>query len=138
MSLRLADLIPSLLLKKAAPYICVPLSNYLPSQCHLGSYHRIGSLQMLPLYLKKVIDVFLVTTDLRISFTSVLVKVMERIIHCQIGSALSSSCQLSNFQHGFRPHHSTIFLLLTVIHNWVLCLDCRSTGLFTAFFSTML
>ena len=55
------DLIPPLLLKKAAPYICL---NYSPSQCHLGSYHRIGSLQMSSLYLKKVIHVFLVTTGL--------------------------------------------------------------------------
>ena len=59
-----------------------------------------------------------------ISFTS---KMMERIIHCQIGSALSSNCRLSNCQRGFRPHHSTISLLLTVIHNWVLCLDRRNT-----------
>ena len=49
--------------------------------------------------------------------------VMERIIRYQIGSALSSNCRLSDCQHGFHPHRSTISLLLTVIHNWALCLE---------------
>jgi len=62
-----------------------------------------------------------------ISLTSIIVKIMERIIRCQIGSALSSNCRFSNCQHGFRPHRSTISLLLTMIHNWALCLERRST-----------
>ena len=37
------------------------------------------------------------------------------------------SGRLSNCQHGFRPHRSTISLLLTVIHNWAICLERRST-----------
>jgi len=49
--------------------------------------------------------------------------IMERIIHCQIGFALSSNCQ----HGGFCPHCSTISLLLSVIHNWALCLEHRST-----------
>ena len=52
---------------------------------------------------------------------------MERIIRCQIGSALFSSCRLNDCQHGFCPHRSTISLLLTVIHNWALCLEHQST-----------
>ena len=52
---------------------------------------------------------------------------MERIIRCQIGSALSNHCRLSKCQHGFCPNHSTISLLLSVIHNWALCLESQST-----------
>ena len=62
-----------------------------------------------------------------ISLTSIIVKVMERIIRCQIGSALSSNSRLNDFQHGFCPCRSTISLLLTVIHYWALCLERRST-----------
>jgi len=62
-----------------------------------------------------------------ISLTSIIVKIMERIIRRQIGTALSSNCRFSNCQHGFRPHHSSISLLLTVIHNCALCLERQST-----------
>ena len=62
-----------------------------------------------------------------ISLTSIIVKVMEKIICCQIGSALSNHCRLSKCQHGFRPNHSAISLLLSVIHNWALCLERWST-----------
>ena len=36
------DLIPPLLLKKAAPYICLPLSKLFAQSMSLGSCHRIG------------------------------------------------------------------------------------------------
>ena len=49
-------------------------------------------------------------------------------MRCQIGSALSDSCWLSDYQHSFRPNHSTISLLLTVIHDWALCLEHQSTA----------
>ena len=63
-----------------------------------------------------------------ISLTSIIIKVMERIVHSRVGSALSNNCRLSDCQHGFRPNHSTISLLLTVIHKWAPSLEHQSTA----------
>jgi len=62
-----------------------------------------------------------------ISLTSIIIKVVERIVRFRIGSALSNNCRLSDCQHGFQPNHSTISSLLTVIHKWALSLEHRST-----------
>ena len=121
-----SDLIPPLLLKKAASYICVPLSKLFTQSMSTGKLPQDWTTaNVVPVFKKG--DPRLTSNYRPISLTSIIVKVMERIIHCQIGSALSSNCRLNDCQHGFCPHRSTISLLLTVIHNWALCLECRST-----------
>jgi len=61
-----------------------------------------------------------------IILTSVIVKMVERIVCCQIGgSTLSDSCQFSDYQHGVCPKHSTISFLLT--NGLFVCLECRIT-----------
>ena len=62
-----------------------------------------------------------------ISLTSIVVKVMEKIICKQLISALEKSEHISDNQFGFRTNRSTITLLLTAIHDWTLCLEHRST-----------
>jgi len=62
-----------------------------------------------------------------ISLTSIVVKVMEKIISRQLITALEKSGRISNNQFGFRTNRSTVTLLLSVIHEWSLCLDRRST-----------
>ena len=60
-----------------------------------------------------------------ISLTSTVVKVMERIIHRQVLKALEDNHLISNYQHGFRHHHSTVSLLLTAVHDWATSLEKR-------------
>lgn len=62
-----------------------------------------------------------------ISLTSIVVKVMERIICKQLTAALEQSAHLSNTQFGFRANHSTVSLLLSAVHDWSLCLELRSS-----------
>ena len=50
---------------------------------------------------------------------------MERLIHCQLLKALESHNLISNYQHGFHGHCSTVSLLLTTIHDWAACLERR-------------
>ena len=120
------DLIPPLLLKKAASYICVPLSKLFTQSMSTGKLPQDWTTaNVVPVFKKG--DPRLTSNYRPISLTSIIVKVMERIIRCQIRSALSSNCRLNDCQHGFCPHRSTISLLLTVIHNWALCLEHRST-----------
>ena len=46
-----------------------------------------------------------------ISLTSLVVKVMEKIVHSQIVAALESCKLISSFQFGFHCKHSTVDLL---------------------------
>ena len=62
-----------------------------------------------------------------ISLTSIVVKVMERIICKQLTAALEQSARLSNTQFGFRANRSMVSLLLSAIHDWSLCLELRSS-----------
>jgi len=62
-----------------------------------------------------------------ISLTSIVVKIMKRIICKKLTSALEQSNRLSDAQFGFRSHHSTVSLLLSAVHNWSLCLELRSS-----------
>ena len=62
-----------------------------------------------------------------ISLTSIVVKVMERIICKQLISALVRSGHIGENQFGFRANRSTVTLLLSAIHDWSLCLERRSS-----------
>ena len=62
-----------------------------------------------------------------ISLTSIVVKIMERIICKQLITALEQSAHLSDTQFGFRANRSTVSLLLSAVHDWSLCLElCNS------------
>ena len=58
-----------------------------------------------------------------ISFTSIIVKVMERIVHHHMIDVLSRSNRLSVHQFGFWPNHSTVSLLLNAVNDWALNLE---------------
>ena len=62
-----------------------------------------------------------------ISLTSIVVKVMERIIHRQLVLALESKHLISDSQHGFRRKRSTVTLLLSAINDWAFCLERRNS-----------
>ena len=61
-----------------------------------------------------------------ISLTSIVVKVMERIICKQLTAVLEQSSCLSNAQFGFRANRSIVSLLLSAVHDWSLCLELRN------------
>ena len=62
-----------------------------------------------------------------ISLTSLVVKVMEKIIHSHIMAALESHNLISSFQFGFCCKRSTVDLLLRTIHDMALSLENRSS-----------
>ena len=69
-----------------------------------------------------------VTANYRpISLTSIVVKIMERIICRKLTEVLKKSNRLSDAQFGFRSHRSTVSLLLSAVHDWSLCLELRSS-----------
>ena len=80
---------------------------------------------VIPIYKKG--ERCLVSNYIPISLTSIVVKVMERIICKQLTSALQRSGCNSDNQFGFRTNRSTVTLLLTAIHDWSLCLECHSS-----------
>ena len=59
--------------------------------------------------------------------TSIVVKVMEKIICKRLIYTLEKSERISDNQFGFRANRSTVTLLLSTIHDWSLCLEHRST-----------
>ena len=62
-----------------------------------------------------------------ISLTSVVVKVLERIIHQQLYSALRKNGSLSHHQYGFQRNRSTVTLLLQAVDDWSLSLEHRES-----------
>jgi len=62
-----------------------------------------------------------------ISLTSIVVKVMERIIYRHLVSALESKHLISDAQHGFRHKRSTVTLLISTVNNWASCLERRNS-----------
>ena len=63
-----------------------------------------------------------------ISLTSIVVKIMERIIciYRQLIAVLEQSARLSDTQFGFRANCSAVSLLLSAVHDWSLCLELRT------------
>ena len=62
-----------------------------------------------------------------ISLTSVICKVLERIIRKQVFSFLDQKGCLNSTQHGFRPGHSCLSALLDVFDNIMHMLDSSSS-----------
>ena len=58
-----------------------------------------------------------------ISLTSVVVKMLERLIHKHIMKYLTDFQLLNNNQHGFRPSRSCVTQLLQLVHEWLQALD---------------
>ena len=58
-----------------------------------------------------------------VSLTSLVVKIMEKIIAKKLRAFLDEHRKLSAVQHGFRPRHSCLTQLLETIHQWAATLD---------------
>ena len=62
-----------------------------------------------------------------VSFTSMVVKSLERLIHNHIMSFLSDNKLLCDNQHGFRPLRSCVSQLLQLVHEWLNILEERGS-----------
>ena len=62
-----------------------------------------------------------------ISLKSILVKIMERIIHRQLIATLEHHNTLDDCQFGFRHKRSTVSLLLEAVNDWALSLENRNS-----------
>ena len=58
-----------------------------------------------------------------VSLTSLLVKIMERIVASKMITFLAECGSLIPLQHEFRPRHSCLTQLLETIHQWAAALD---------------
>ena len=110
------------LLQIGADFLLHHSANYFNFPSPLSLYPGIGLQLTLYQFIKKS-DSHLSSNYRPISLTSIVIKVMERIIHRQLVKALESHNLISNYQHGFRGHRSTVSLLLIAIHDWAACLE---------------
>ena len=110
------DCIPAQLLKVSAEFISSPLSRIFKLSLDSGTLPRDWiTANIVPVHKKG--DKHLPSNFCPISLTSIVVKVMERIIHHQLTSVLESNKLISNSQHGFRNKHSTVALLLSAVND---------------------
>ena len=63
-----------------------------------------------------------------VSLTSIVVKIMERLVHGKITNFLNKHNKLDPFQHGFRSGHSCQTQLLETVHQCTNTLDRRSSS----------
>ena len=118
------DHISAHLLQKGADLLASPLTKLFQLSLSTGTLPNDWvTANIVPVYKKG--DKHLSSNYRPISLTSVVVKVMERIIHRQLTTVLESNHLISNYQHGFRRQRSTVTLLLTAVHDWAACLERR-------------
>ena len=116
------DEIPGQLLKEGAPLIAEPLSILFNNSLQFGSLPRDWiSANVTPVFKKG--DKHLPKNYRPISLTSLVVKLMEKIIYRKRMDFLLENNKLNPYQHGFRQHHSCQTQLIETIHCWANALD---------------
>ena len=109
------DEIPGQLLNKGAPLIAEPLSILFNNSLQFGSLPRDWiSGNVTPVFKKG--DKHLPKNYRPISLTSLVVKLMEKIIYRKLMDFLLKNNKLNPYQHGFRQHHSCQTQLIVTIH----------------------
>jgi len=112
------DLLPPFLVKKAVDFISVPLSKLYNQSMSMGTLPRDWiAANVVPVFKKG--DKLLPTNYRPISLTSIVIKVMEKIICCKMTFVLEKSGCLSNSQFGNK--RSTVSLFLSAVHDWCKC-----------------
>ena len=120
------DLIPARLLKLGAEFIAPSLTKLFQLSFSSGKLPLDWiSANIVPVHEKG--DKQLTNNYRPISLTCIVIKIMERIIHCQLVCALDSYNLLNDCQFGFRRNRSTISLLLQAVHDWAGSLERRNS-----------
>ena len=112
------------ILNKIAPEIAHPLCSLLSASLSTGQLPddwRCANIR--PVYKKG--DKSLVTNYRTVALTSVLCKVLERIVSAAINDQLSAFGLLNSNQHGFVKHRSCVTQLVNIMHSWSSTLDKR-------------
>ena len=118
------DLITGFLLKFCAESISVPQPYLYTKSMETGTLPRDWvTANIVPVYKKG--DKCDASNYCPISLTSIVVKIMEHIIHSQLTSCLEAHGLILNHQYGFCRHHSTTHLLLEATYDWAHTLELR-------------
>jgi len=121
------DAIPGFLLKAGAEFICSPLSFlFTTSMCTATLPKDWVTANVVPVFKRD--DCSVVKNYRPISLTSLVIKIMERMIYSSIVSVLESHRKISHYQFGFRKGCSTSHLLLQAVHDWAKSLDSRRSS----------
>ena len=120
------DGVPLLLLHKSAEHISFPLSILFNKSLSTGQLPLDWvSANVIPVHKKS--DKSIPINYRPISLTSIIVKVLERLLCHRLVPLLEDSGRLNDYQYGFRPKRSTVTLLLEVVHSWAQTLERRSS-----------
>ena len=120
------DQLPPFLLKEAAEFISSPLSKLFNQSMSTGTLPCDWTTpNVVPVFKKG--DKKVPSNYRPISLTSIVVKVIERIIRYKLTSVLEKSGRLSDNQFSFCNKWSTVSLLLSAVHDWCKCLEDRSS-----------
>ena len=115
------DLLPPRLLKLGTEFIAPSLTHlfqllFSSSKLPLDWISpNVVSANVVPIHKKG--DKHLTNNYCPISLTSIVVKIMERIIHRQLVHALEHHNLVSDYQFGFRSKRPTVSLLLQTVHD---------------------
>ena len=120
------DVIPGRLLKEGADWLAGPLTELFNKSIEAGQLPRDWTrANMTPVFKKG--NKHSPSNYRPVSLTSLVVKILERLIHSRITDFLDQHRKLSSFQHGFRRGHSCQTQLLATVHEWARSLDNRAS-----------
>ena len=120
------DVIPGRLLKEGADWLAGPLTKLFNKSIEAGQIPRDWTRANVTPVFKKG-NKHSPSNYRPVSLTSLVVKILERLIHSRITDFLDQHHKLSSFQHGFRRGHSCQTQLLATVHEWARSLDNRAS-----------
>ena len=116
------DNIPPRILKECAMELALPLTNFFNFTLSRGNIPTDWKVaNVVPIFKSGKNN--LADNYRPISLTSVVVKILERLIHKHIMKYLTDFQLLNDNQHGFRPSRSCVTQLLQLVHEWLQALD---------------
>jgi hypothetical protein len=116
------DELPPIFIKMIGTQLCDPLST-LFNRCLMEGVLPADWKEAIVIPLFKKGRKFLVENYRPISLTSVISKIMERVIRKILVGFLEENLLLSNAQHGFRSKRSTTSALLSSLFEWLSAVD---------------
>ena len=121
-----SDGISGRILKAGAVWLAEPLTDLFNLSLQSGSLPmEWKQANITPVYKKG--NPHSVTNYRPISLTSLVVKILERLILFKLNCFLSEHGKLKPFQHGFRANHSCQTQLLSSVHDWAKTINNRSS-----------
>ena len=121
------DEIPGRLLREGAPWITKPLLHLFNASLNSGKLPSDWTkANVIPVFKKG--NKHSAKNYRPVSLTSLVVKVLERLIQRRIVKFFDDNGKLNTSQHGFRQAHSCQTQLLETIHHWAKSLDSGASS----------